>query len=315
MDHAGHPGSDCPTTDRGKHQGAEDAAVMRPIEDLGRDRTEHRGHAVAKRTLSDHHHPQQHRARVGLEREQGEIGQHETDAADAPDNLAANTIRQLPERDLTRHAGKTHRAQRECGVMGGKAGLDQVFGLMDLHRVPHEKRTEKSERQPPETRGTHRASQGPFDRGPGRIDNIAGTGRATCSTRHTLVAIGKQPEILGAPTQQKHQWREQQRRKDAQRQTRCPPARLLDDPLQQGQQDDRADTDAGKRNAQREAPPAHEPGRQKQRLTRIAQAHAACRHQHTKGCVEMPGLAGQRGQQQAGCGRDDADQRDDHRAA
>src|SRR5215510_428554 len=41
-----HPGTRGPTTDRGQHQRAEDAAVVHSLEDLGRDRADHGNKAI-----------------------------------------------------------------------------------------------------------------------------------------------------------------------------------------------------------------------------------------------------------------------------
>src|SRR6267142_6881351 len=61
------------------------------------------------------------------------------------------------------------------------------------------------------------------------------------------------------------------------RETRRAPARSGDQPLQPRQDDDRADADTGKRDADREPAPAHEPVRQEERVPCVAQAHgAAC---------------------------------------
>jgi hypothetical protein len=74
-------------------------------------------------------------------------------------------------------------------------------------------------------------------------------------------------------------------------------------PWQQGH---RADADAGKGEPDGKPAAANEPVRQKQRLSGIAEAHAARADQHADREIEMPGLRRQRREQQTAAHQRDA---------
>ena len=131
-------------------------------------------------------------------------------------------------------------------------------------------------------------------------------GRAATSARGRGVAVGLQPHVLRPLAQQQIDGHQHHQDQEPHGHAGRAPARALDQQLQPGQQRDRADADPGEGDAHGQAAPAHEPVGQEQRLARIAQAHAAAADQHAQRQVEMPGLAGERRQQQARAHQRDA---------
>ena len=186
---------------------------------------------------------------------------------------------------------------------------------MDLHHVPGKQPTEIAERQPPEARGAQGPGQGPFDGGPGAIHHSVGASRGCggCSLlfagRRCTRPIGQQPQVLWAPLEQQGKRAQGNERKAAQGNAGAAPAGGLDQLLQQRQQEDRPQPHTREGDARRQAAPALKPGRQEERLTGVAQTHAACAHQHPEGEIEVPGLRGQRGQNQPPARDHDADER------
>ena len=111
MQRAGQPRPDRAAADRGQHQRAEDRAVVPALEDLGRDRADDRGQAVAEHALRRDHQVQQRRCRRVAQQQQQQEGHGEAKAADRPHELAPDPIGQMAERDLARDAGKADAAQ------------------------------------------------------------------------------------------------------------------------------------------------------------------------------------------------------------
>src|SRR3989442_1459093 len=96
----------------------------------------------------------------------------EADGADRPHPFAADAIGDVTEHDLTRNAGQAHEAEGPGGVARAEADLDEVFRLVNLHRVPRIESDEVAEHDPPEARRTHRAAERPLDRDPGRVHHV-----------------------------------------------------------------------------------------------------------------------------------------------
>ena len=106
----------------------------------------------------------------------------------------------MPEPDLAGNADQADDTERPRRDGGAEADLEQIFGLVDLHRVPDVEAAEIAERDPPEARGAQRAAQRPVGPGPDRVDDV----RARCGRfrRRRGVAVGPQADIFGALAQQ-----------------------------------------------------------------------------------------------------------------
>src|SRR5713226_1103703 len=78
----------------------------------------------------------------------------------------------MAQNDLTRDAGQAHEAERPRSVAWAEPDLDQILGLVHLHRVPGEEAGEESKHDPPEASGLYRPPQRPVDGRPGWIHHI-----------------------------------------------------------------------------------------------------------------------------------------------
>ena len=86
---------------------------MLALEDLGHDRAEDRGEAVAERALRDDHHVEQRQRRTVLAAAISARKQMaKPSAADGPDPFAADAVGEVAERDLPGNAGQADEAQR-----------------------------------------------------------------------------------------------------------------------------------------------------------------------------------------------------------
>ncbi len=249
-----------------------------------------------------------------LQRQQRHVGEHEARAADAPDDFAPDSIRQIPQEDQSRDSCQAHRPKRECGGLGGKPDFDQILGLMHLHGVPDIQAGKVAAGDPPKARGADRARQRPVDRHPLRVDDVR-CPRRCASAAGDRIAIWFQSEIRRAPADQKVQRAEHHQHGQAQHPAGRAPVGLLDVALQQRQHQDRTDTNPGKADADRQAAPANEPGRQHHRLAGEAQHYRAAANQQAQRHVDVPGFAGQRCEQQAGAHHEHAAFHDHSRTA
>ena len=221
------------------------------------------------------------------QQQQRRVADREAERAHRPDPLAPDPVREMAERDLAGDAGQADEAERPRRVGRREADLDQVLGLVHLHRVPGEEAAEVAERDPPEARGAHGAAERPVDRGPRRVDDVRRARRGGAA-RATRSPSGSSPMSSGRRRSSRlsgdqHEQHEQAHGQQAVRQPARPIRRL-----QPRQQDDRADADAGERDAHRQAAPAHEPVGQEERLAGVAEADAAAADQHAERRVEVP---------------------------
>ena len=289
----------------GQHDGAEDAAVLSALENFQHHRAHDRGQAVAERALGEDHQIDQRQHRREFQGDQRGETDRKAEAADGPDPFAPDPVGEMPEPDLAGNAEQADDAERPHRHIGGEADVEQEFGLVHLHRVPDVQAAEIAERNPPEARGTQRAAQRPVGIGPHGIDDV----RARCGRcrRRRGIAIRQQADLLGALAQQQIDRRQHGEDQNAHRGAGGAPAGLLDHVLHPWQQGHRADADAGEGEPDGEPAAANEPVRQKQRLAGIAEAHAARADQHADREIEMPGLRGQRREQQAAAHQRDAE--------
>ncbi len=176
---------------------------------------------------------------------------------------------------------------------------------MDLHGVPDIKPAGVTKCDEPEPRGVQRARQRPVGRSPHRIDNVRD--RFGLRVRGRAAAIRLQADVFRALAQKEIDRHEHDQSENAHGRAGGAPSRVIEGVLHPRQQRHRADADAAERNADRQAAPAHEPVRQEQRLSVIADAVAAGADHEADGRVEMPWLARQRRQQQAQAHQYDAD--------
>ena len=202
------------------------------MEDLGRDGAHHRCQAVAEKTLGRDHQVQQPGARRVAQQDQGEVAEHEAEAADGPDPFAADAIGDVPQGDLAGDTDEADEPERPGRLAGAETDIDQVAGLVDLHGVPSVERTEIRCGDPPETAGPHRSGKGPVDGGPGRVDDVGGWGYAG---RRQSRTVGFQAEILRPLSQQQIERHADSQQQEAQSTAGGAPAGLLDDGLRQWQ--------------------------------------------------------------------------------
>src|SRR5207249_5503555 len=104
--------------------------------------------------------------------EQRDVADDESQSPHRPHPLAADPIREMAQNDLARDAGQAHEAEGPRRVAWAETDLDQVLGLVHLHRVPGKEAGEESEHDPPEASGLYRPPQRPVHGRPGRIHDI-----------------------------------------------------------------------------------------------------------------------------------------------
>src|SRR4029077_5477815 len=92
----------------------------------------------------------------------------------------------MPECDLSRNRHEAHQSQCQCGFARRKTKLDQIFGLMNLNRVPGEQSTEIAGSEPPKTRCPQGAPQCPVDCRPGMVDDIPSPFHDRTARGHTV---------------------------------------------------------------------------------------------------------------------------------
>jgi hypothetical protein len=119
-------------------------------------------------------------------------------------------------------------------------------------------------------------------------------------------AVRLEPQILRTPPQQQVQRRQQAEHEQPERGAGRAPAGPGDQPLDPGQQHDRADPDAGEGDAERQSAAAHEPPRQIKRLPRVGQAIDPATHHRTERRIKLPRRLDQGRQQQAAAHQHDA---------
>ena len=169
-----------------------------------------------------------------------------------------------------------------------EADLDQVLGLVHLHRVPGVEAAEDTRGDPPEAGGAHGARQGPVDRRPGRVRRHCDALRRRPTPLGAASPSGCSPMSSGRRRSSRLSGASTTSSNSAQWPAGGTPAGAVDDQLHPRQQHDRADADARKGDADRQPAPAHEPVGQEQRLPGVAQADAAAADQHAERQVEMP---------------------------
>ena len=199
--------------------------------------------------------------------------------------------------DLAGDGDQAHESQRPGRLGRAEPDLDQVFCLVDLHRVPGEHAAEIPHYDPPEAVRPNSATERPVHGDPGRIHDV----RRPVAGRHLprgAVAVRLEPKVFGPPPQQEVERRQQRQDEDAHRPAGGAPSRALDEAPQPGEQDDRAHADAGEGEAHRKAPLAHEPVWEKERVGGIPKTVAAGADEHTERGIEVPRLTHERSQQQ-----------------
>ena len=150
MNQAGHPRAERPASDREQTDRAEDGAVVRAFEHIRWNGAEHRSHPVSDQPLHHHHEAQKRENRPAGECDQQEAAHDKSGAADGPYEFAAHPIGKPAKRNLSGHACKTHHAKCPGSERRVKPDLEQIAGLVNLHRIPDEERTGVTERDPPE---------------------------------------------------------------------------------------------------------------------------------------------------------------------
>ena len=121
-----------------------------------------------------------------------------------------------------------------------------------------------------------------------------------------LISIRLEPHVLRTLTQKQIDGTKHKKDEKTKHPAGRPPSGLFDQVLHPWQQHDRSDTDACECNADGEPAPPHEPVGQEQGLSGIAETDAAATDQHADRQIQMPGLRGQRRQQQAARHQDHA---------
>ena len=210
----------------------------------------------------------------------------------------------MTEADLPGHGDEAHQPQRPGCLAGAEADLDQVFGLVHLHRVPGEQRAEIGERDPPEPRGAQRPAERPVDCRPGMVDDVGVAAGNGLVRRHP---IRLEPQILGPALQQQIERHQDRQDQETRGPARGAPPHFRDQALQPGQDHHRAEPDPGKGNAQRQPAPAHKPVGQVQGLPGIGEAIDPAADQRAQGQIKLPWLMHQCCQQQSGAHQHRAD--------
>ena len=167
-------GPGAPPTDQRDRDGAEDRAVVPPLEDLRHDRRPSprscRSRASPARSPSAYSSAGDGAA---LQRDQRQRSR----------SRSPGSRRSRPIRGRCGRTGRRARSARgwpraltmpsaQAAYDRREADLDQVLGLVHLHRVPGEAATDEAAGDPPEARGAQRPRQRPVDRHPGRIDDV-----------------------------------------------------------------------------------------------------------------------------------------------
>ena len=236
------------------------------------------------------------------QRQQQQVAEAEADRRERPGPFPADAVGEMADRDMPEDAGESDQAERPGRDLGGETDLDQVAGLVHLHRVPGEQHGEEAEEQPPEARGADRAAERPVDRRPVGIDDVVAEGVAARPAGGVRrVAVRLQAQVLRpAALQQEVERHQHDHDQDRQVAAGVAPAGQVDLVLDPGEQQDRADADAGEGDADGETAAALEPERQEHRMADIAHEDAAADHQQADGGVEMPGLGDECGEVEAG---------------
>ena len=104
----------------------------------------------AQEALRDHHDVHQKQRRLVLKCDQNCEADREPKRRDRPHPFASDPVGQMSERNLPRNAEQADETERPCRRRRGESDLDEIFGLVNLNRVPDVKPAEISEREPPE---------------------------------------------------------------------------------------------------------------------------------------------------------------------
>src|SRR5262249_45537436 len=141
VQHPRHPRPKSGPDPRCHTQGAEDRAIVAPLENLGGNRDGDRGEPIAEKPLGRNHHVEPPRHRPRVHQQEGRIRAYEPRAAHAPRPLPTDAIGQIPHRDLPRDAREGHEAERPHGGRRHEAHFYEVLGLVNLHAVPGESKS------------------------------------------------------------------------------------------------------------------------------------------------------------------------------
>src|SRR5258708_12169662 len=86
----------------------------------------------------------------------------EAQAARGPYPLTPDPVGEVSEQDLTGNTEQADHAQCPDSDSRAEADVEQIFGLVNLHRVPDVQSAEIADRYPPEPHGATRPPQSPI---------------------------------------------------------------------------------------------------------------------------------------------------------